>query len=72
MSDRGRKANRLFAEFAQLAVIATSVSATGYLSVRPKQRVVAAFLTNLSLWTEKRHALARRLADLAARSNDGT
>jgi CubicO group peptidase (beta-lactamase class C family) len=49
----------------------TSVGATGYLYVRPQQRVAVALLTNLSLWTKERHALAQRLADIAARANEG-
>jgi serine beta-lactamase-like protein LACTB, mitochondrial len=42
-----------------------SVGATAYLYLRPHQRLVVAFATNLELWNQRRHELARRLADLA-------
>ena len=42
----------------------TTVGGSAYLYLRPEDRVVVAFATNLSLWTEGRHDLARRIADL--------
>ena len=42
-----------------------SVGASSYLYIRPEQHVVVAFVTNLTLWTEPRHEVARRLADIA-------
>jgi len=44
----------------------TTVGGTAYLYVRPADRLVVAFATNVSLWTEGRHELARALAELAA------
>jgi serine beta-lactamase-like protein LACTB, mitochondrial len=44
----------------------TTVGGTAYLYIRPRDKIVVAFATNLSLWTEGRHDLARRLADLVA------
>lgn len=43
----------------------TTVGGSAFLYLRPEDRVVVAFATNLSLWTEGRLELARRLADLA-------
>ena len=44
----------------------TTVGGTAYLYLRPADRVVVAFTTNLSLWTEGRQELARKVADLVA------
>lgn len=41
----------------------TSVGGSAYLYLRPDDRLVVAFATNLELWTEPRHQLARRLAE---------
>lgn len=43
----------------------SSVGGSAYLYLRPATRTVVAFATNLQLWNEPRHDLARRLADLA-------
>ena len=46
----------------------TTVGATAYLYVRPFDGIVVAFATNLALWTDGRHELARRLADVVTRT----
>lgn len=43
----------------------TTVGGTAYLYIRPRDQIVVAFATNLSLWTDGRHELAQKLADLA-------
>jgi CubicO group peptidase (beta-lactamase class C family) len=44
----------------------SSVGGSAYLYLRPASRTVVAFATNLELWNDPRHALARRLADAAS------
>ena len=43
----------------------TAMGATSYLYLRPHDRVVVAFVANLSLWTQRRQELARELARIA-------
>jgi CubicO group peptidase (beta-lactamase class C family) len=50
----------------------TSVGASTYLYVLPAERIAVALATNLSLWTEGRHELAARLAEIAATDVGGT
>lgn len=45
----------------------TTVGATSLLYIRPRDQIVVAFSTNLSLWTEGRDELARAVADLLAK-----
>ncbi len=52
-------------EGAELYHGGTSVGASSYLYIRPHQRVVVAFVTNLTLWTKPRHEVAQRLAEIA-------
>ena len=40
-----------------------SVGGSAYVYVRPDKNLVVAFATNMELWTEPRHELARRLAE---------